>query len=433
MAARLAAAGLVTAALICLGTPAVLADPSPSPTPNVCDQIPQSDMNSFLGRLGCNLGPGVKQAVGGAAGQIGQAAVGAAETDFNAWVANGAAWMIQNVAQVATGTSTTPNLDPAQAASFALVYGRVVGVALSLSVLLALIGIIEATLTRRPGGLHRVVSGMAVSGIGLGAVPVGTGVLLRITDDLSGYVGVQSHEVATALSGLIEALTQPGTAGQASPVLALAALGLMVGGALLWLEMAVRASLIYVFLGVAPLACAAVQWPRLEGVLRQVLFGGLALILSKLVVVIVLAVGFAVLPAGGGLLGLLGGMFIILIAALMPFATARVLPLAADEMALSHQGRIRSWAVSSVGTSTRLVSSLSGVSSAGQVRAVRPMSASGQRPGPSDAGRAQGGPRPQGLTSRPGAVPSSDPGRTPPRPMGARPGRRPRGPEPPTR
>jgi hypothetical protein len=430
---RAAAVIVLAAALVCLGTATVLADPSPSPspTPNVCGQIPQSDLSGFVARVSCNLAPSVGQAISGAAGQVGQAAAGAAEIDLNSWLANGAAWMVQTDAQLIVGSSTTPNLDPSQAASFALVYGRVVGVALSLSVLLVLIGIIEATLTQRPGALRRVVAGMAVSGIGLGAVPVGTAVLVRITDDLSGYVAGQAQGIATGLSAVVKVLLQTPVAGDA--VFALVAVGLMAGGALLWLEMVVRASLIYVFLGVAPLACAAAQWPRLEGVLRQVLFGGLALILSKLVVVIVLAVGFAVLPAGGGLQGLLSGMFIVLIAALMPFATARVLPLAAEELSLSHQGRIRGWAMSSVGTTARIVSAASGVGTASAATAIQPRDSTGRRAAPGASGSADAAQPTRSDSARLPAA-ATDAGSSssaPPRPVGPPPRRRPHGPEPP--
>src|SRR4029077_16645240 len=79
------------------------------------------------------------------------------------------------------------------------------------------------------------------------------------------------------------------------------------------------------------------------------------LILSKLVIAIALAVGFAVLAGGSGLQSLLGGMFIILIAALTPFATARVLPLAAEELSSSLQGRLRGWMVSGAGATAQLV------------------------------------------------------------------------------
>lgn len=426
MGARFAAAAIVATALVCLGSSGVLADPVPSPTSNLCDQVDATDSASFLARLGCDLGPGVQRAVGDAAGQVAEAAAGAAEVDLNTWLANGAAWMIQSVAQIVVGNSTTPDLNPAQAASFAQVYGRVVGVALSLSVLLVLIGIIEATLTRRPGGLRRVVAGMAVSGIGLGAVPVGTAVLVRITDDLSAYVGGQAEGVATGLGQMVAVLVRQPTMASGDAAFALVAVGLIGGGALLWLEMVVRASLIYVFVGVAPLACAAAQWPRLESVLRQVLFGGVALIVSKLVVVIVLVLGFAVLPAGGGLTGLLGGTFIVLIAALMPFATAKVLPLAAEEMALNHQGRLRGWAASSVSTTSRLVSSLSGFGSAGQVRSFRPVGTSGRSLSPQPP-TATGGRVPHGYGSGLSAAGHDTP---PPRPVGPRPRRTPGTPEP---
>ncbi len=91
------------------------------------------------------------------------------------------------------------------------------------------------------------------------------------------------------------------------------------------------------------------------------LFAGLALILSKLVIVVALAVGFAVLVQGQGLAGLVGGAFLVLIAALMPFATARVLPLAAEELSALHQGRIRHWGLVAVGTAQQVVAAAVGM------------------------------------------------------------------------
>jgi type IV secretion system protein TrbL len=467
MALKRVAAALVLTAGVAWATSSVAlaVAPSPSPTPQVCDQLPVIDQTGFAARAGCELGRAAVQAAGGAASQIGQAAAGAAESDFTSWLANGAAWVVQGVTQEVIGNSTTPSLAPAQAGVFAEVYGRVVGVALSLSVLLVLIGIIEATLTQRPGALRRVVAGIAASGIGLGAIPVGTAILVRITDDLSTYVTAgPSQEVAAMLRSMVRMLAQSNP-GDGAAMFAVTAVGLMLGGSLLWLELVIRASLIYVFLGVAPLACAAVQWPRLEGVLRQVLFGGLALILSKLVIAIVLAVGFAVLSDVNGLQALIAGMFILLIAALMPFATARILPIAAEEMALSHQGRLRGLVAAGVGTTARVVMAVgSGGLSAARgggidlAPAMGQSSARGSGSGPSgppadSGGGPGGGPRPVGPgPGRPGAArrvasaasssgssassattpeASSSGRQNPARPQVAQPRRRPRGPEPP--
>ncbi len=413
---RLAAAVAIAAWATMLIWPATLAatapSPSATPTPDpqqTCQSIPPLDA---VGRVSCDVvrgGPAgpvrdVQQSASQAAGQAGQVAANAAEIDLTRWLANGAAWVVQGVTQMVVGNSTTPALDPAQVGVFTQVYGRVLGVALSLSVLLVLIGVIEATLTQRPGGYRRVVTGIAVAGIGLGAVPAATAILVRITDDLSSYVAAgQSHEVAQGLSAVVHLLSQTNPS-EGAAAFALTALGLMVGGALLWLELVTRASLIYLFLAVVPLACAAVQWPRLEGVLRQVLFGGLALILSKLVIAIALAVGFAVLSLDNGLQSLLGGMFILLIAALSPFATARVLPLAAEELSLSHQTRLRGWALTGVGTTANVVAAIHAGSarSAAGVGLAPAMGSSGGRgtqTGPSGAGPAAGARGP----GRPGA------------------------------
>jgi hypothetical protein len=459
---RLAAAVAIAAWATLLIWPAALAatTPSPSATPTpdpqqACQSIPPLDP---IGRISCDVvtgGPGgpardIQQSASQAAGQAGQAAADAAETALTRWLANGAAWVVQGVTQMVVGNSTTPSLDPAQAGMFTQVYGRVVGVALSLSVLLVLVGIIEATLTQRPGGYRRVVTGIAVAGIGVGAVPAATAILVRITDDLSSYVAAgQSQEVAQGLSAVVHLLLQTNPA-EGAAAFALTALGLMVGGALLWLELVTRESLIYLFLGVVPLACAAVQWPRLEGVLRQVLFGGLALILSKLVIVIALAVGFAILSLDSGLQSLLGGMFILLIASLAPFATARVLPLAAEELSLSHQTRLRGWAMTGVGTTASIVAAIRAGSSkpAAGVRLASAMGSSGgggTQPGSSGAGG--GGPRRPGSGGPSARTPGSSrnaqaaagggPAASaaashtpPPRQPRAR-GGRPRGPEPP--
>jgi len=404
---RLAATAAISALATLLVWPAALADPSPGPSPTpdslkVCQSISQGN---YAARLSCDVvtggpgGPGrdIEQSASQAVTQAGQSAADAAETALTRWLANGAAWVVQGVTQMVVGNSTTPSLDPTRAVMFSQVYGRVVGVALSLSILLVLIGVIEATLTQRPGGYRRVVTGIAVAGIGLGAVPVGTAILLRITDDLSSYVAAApSQEVAQGLKAVIQLLQQTNPA-EGAAAFAFTALGLMIGGALLWLELVTRESLIYLFLGIAPLACAAVQWPRLEGVLRQVLFGGLALILSKLVIAIALAVGFAVLSLDTGLQSLLGGMFILLIASLAPFATARVLPLAAEELSLSHQTRLRGWAASAVGTTATIVAAVrTGSTSAGGVGiGLAPAMGSSRgwdsRPGPSGSGPAAGG------------------------------------------
>jgi hypothetical protein len=351
-----------------LAAPAGLAA---APQPQACQGLDPGNPAGFAGRTGCDVAAGgaggvahdaAQATAAGASPQPSQTASpdAASETAFTTWLANGAVWIVQSLRTKVLGPASTPGLNPAQAAAFTHVYGRVVGVALSISVLLILLGIIDATLTRRPGALRRVVVGIAVAGIGLGAVPAATAILVRIVDDLSAYVaGDETQMVAQGLQNLVTVLQQTNPATGAA-AFALAALGVMLGGALLWLELMTRENLIYLFLGVVPLACAAVQWPRLEAVLRTVLFAGLALILSKLLIAIALAVGFAVLAQGTGLENLLGGMFVLVVAALLPFAAARALPIAADELSAGYRGRLGGGPVGGVGTTARVVAAVAG-------------------------------------------------------------------------
>ncbi|TMC03742.1 MAG: hypothetical protein E6J41_26445 [Chloroflexi bacterium] len=195
---------------------------------------------------------------------------------------------------------------------------------------------------------------------------------------------------------------------------------MLAGGTVLWLELLTRESLVFLFLGVAPLACAAVQWPRLEGVLRQVLFAGLALILSKLVIAVALSVGFALMTTSAtGLETLLAGMFVLLLAATTPFTLARVLPLAAEELSHGHQGRMRGTAVAVAASTTRAITGIAtgavtgglvptGMGAAQTAASAAP-AGSGRRPRPEQSGP---GPSAQIVTSAEsaqGPVPAAEP------------------------
>jgi hypothetical protein len=377
--------------------PAIVSVPVPSPAPSSqdpiqrCQQLGANDPVGIVARLGCDTVAGgatgpvrdVATGAGQAAQQAAQSVVEGAESNFDSWLADGAAWMAQAVLNKVTGSSNTPVLNPDQASAFARVYGRVVGVALMLSVLLVLIGVIEAVLTQRPGGLRRVVIGIAVSGIGMGVVPVGTSVLLGVVDELSRYVvSGQGQAIAQGLQTTIHLLRTFDATQTGGAAFAWTAFGVLLGGTVLWLELITREALVYLFLAVVPLACAAVQWPRLEGVLRQVLFGGLALILSKLVIAIALAVGFAVMATTGtGLEILLAGMFVLMLAAFSPFTLARVLPMAAEELSHAAQGRMRATMVGGQGTASRMVTAIAtGVTGAGiggSLAVARPMGRTG--------------------------------------------------------
>jgi len=201
----------------------------------------------------------------------------------------------------------------------------------------------------RCGGMIRRIAGnlpAAVAGMVVTSAVVGR--LLALTDALSDAVLVNTdNQSLHFLSGFGKTITT-GPGGFAAVVLGLLA---VVGGLLLWIELIVRASLVYVLVAISPLGFAATLWPSAKGILRKSIELLLAVILSKLVICITLAIGVAALsgagtagPAGAGfasgagasLGALLVGTVLLGIAAFSPFIVLKLVPVA--EAAVVAQG-----------------------------------------------------------------------------------------------
>ena len=123
----------------------------------------------------------------------------------------------------------------------------------------------------------------------------------------------------------------------------------VLGAFLLWVELLVRASLLYVLLALSPLAYAAFVWPTARRVLHRLAELVVALVLSKVVIAITLAVASsalasspssATIPGDEAKLGtLLVGTIMFLLASFAPFLILRLFPLveaAAVARGISH-------------------------------------------------------------------------------------------------
>lgn len=161
--------------------------------------------------------------------------------------------------------------------------------------------------------------------------------LLNLTDAAAAMV----YGADTA--GLLLASLGPQLGGPGA--LKAALLGLFLLAAfLLWVELVIRSSLIYLLVAFAPLLLAARVWPAARAAWQKSLEVGLALIFSKFA--IALALGLGVAAGRGGppgetdLSGLLTRAALLLIAAFTPFALLRLMP--AVEAAVGAQGIGRS-------------------------------------------------------------------------------------------
>ena len=126
----------------------------------------------------------------------------------------------------------------------------------------------------------------------------------------------------------------------------------VLAGLLLWVELVLRAAAIYVAVLFLPLALAAFIWPVTAHWSRRLAETLAALVLSKFVVVAVLALGFYAFQSGalgqsvGG--GLVPGASLLLLAAFAPYVLLRLVPLA-EAGALAHMEGVSRRAVGMTG------------------------------------------------------------------------------------
>ncbi len=320
------------------------------------------------------------------AGIIGEAIDGAGGWAFGK-VADGiAGWVLGAVSYFVEGaidflrTSARPDVESAWFAGPGSPYATVRNIAGVLLAGFVFLGLIQGLLHGDGAGMVRRMAGnlpLAVAGMVVTTAVAGR--LLDLTDAMSDAVLASSDEqVLHFLSGFGAAVIV-GTKGFAAVVIGLVA---VVAALLLWVELIIRASLVYLLVAISPLGFAATLWPAARGFLRKTIEILVAVILSKFVICVALAVGTAALAgvgtagpsdvsaaegtgavAGASVGSLMVGAVLLGLAAFAPFVIVKLIPVA--EAALVAQGVSRSPARAaqtglSSYSSMRMVSRLSG-------------------------------------------------------------------------
>ncbi len=199
-------------------------------------------------------------------------------------------------------------------------------------------GMLRATLVEVPVTIGATVALVAVTQLLLGLVDGASTMVLSGVPEALGHFFEGFGNAANIASG--------GLAG----ILMVAVF--LLGGILVWIELVVRSSLIYLLMAAAPFTLAARVWPAARGAWRRLAELGLALIVSKFAIALALGLGAAALAGGGPTSGDLGtqtgmdlgamltGASLMLLAAFTPFIVLRLLPIV--EGAVIAQGISRS-------------------------------------------------------------------------------------------
>ncbi|MBV9473434.1 MAG: hypothetical protein JO206_10730 [Solirubrobacterales bacterium] len=278
----------------------------------------------------------VSSAGSAAAAAVGLAAVGA-------WVLTGAKFALEQTGKV-LGKTTSPQL---RSTWFSSAYWRMAAIAAVLTLPFLFAAAIQALVRSDIGLLLRAALGylpLALIAVGI-AAPL-TMMLLAVTDQLSAVAAATGGQAGThflARAGIAVGVL---SFFRGSPFLAFLVGLLAASGAIvLWLELLMREAAVYIVVLMLPLAFAALVWPARRVWAIRVTELLIALILSKFVIVAVLALGAAALGQGGpgGVTGAMAGAVLVLLGAFAPWALLRLLPLA--ELASGAAGALRgeSW------------------------------------------------------------------------------------------
>jgi type IV secretion system protein TrbL len=245
--------------------------------------------------MGCSLtNPGacLSDLAGRAASSIADSAFNAIAKDFGKAAGSAVDWLWNQISS-ATAISLTGS-------AFTKDIAIVTAIAVTLATGLFLIQLMASVLRRDGAGLARAGKGLLVAFLGSVAAIAITGILLAAVDALSaGVVQAATGESVQQMGSSI--LTATSITAIANPaaelLLALIVLGAVV---VVWAAMMIRKLLIIVAAVFAPLAFAGATSDLTTSWVRKWIETMVALVVSKLILVIIFMIGLGVLTSGLG-------------------------------------------------------------------------------------------------------------------------------------
>lgn len=207
-------------------------------------------------------------------------------------VGNAAEWMFKGVWQLFNSTTLVNVTEP----NYLKVYDVLFGVAIFLMLLFFSLQLITGLIHRDPGALQRAAIGLAKSVLGSFLVVTVTGLALEITDELCvGIIQASGNTLAemggkiAALAAGIGAISVSAPGAGAVIIIFLGCLAI-TGAAIVWFSLLIRKSLLLVAVVLAPFALSGQSWDAARGWFSRWASFVVALIVSKLVVVVIFLV-----------------------------------------------------------------------------------------------------------------------------------------------
>ena len=226
---------------------------------------------------------------------------------------------------------------------FTELYNIIFGIAVFVMLIFFLVQLIGATIRREPAALSRAVVGLGKGILGsfvaLGLLATALEITDRLCLGLMSAAGTNVEEMGGRISALTAGLALSSAGGPAMPILVVIALaGLLIAASfIVWISLLVRKSLLLVAVVLAPIAFAGATWDATRGWAAR--WGGfvLALIASKLVVVVVflLATAQVAAPISADLQSFadpMAGIVLMMVAGFAPYLTYKFISFMGFDM-----------------------------------------------------------------------------------------------------
>jgi hypothetical protein len=212
------------------------------------------------------------------------------------WLAQGvgaaAEWMFTGVWQLFDSTTRLDVTDP----NYLQVYDVLFGVAIFVMLLFFCLQLTTGMIRRDPSALPRAALGLAKSVLGSFLIITLTGLALQITDELCVGIIQATGTTLEEMGGKIAALAAGiGAISLAAPgagaviIIFLGSLAI-TGAAIVWFSLLIRKALLLVAVVLAPVALSGQAWDAARGWFSKWASFVLALIVSKLIMVVVFLV-----------------------------------------------------------------------------------------------------------------------------------------------
>lgn len=272
----------------------------------------------------------------------GEAAATLVSAPFD-WLASAmggaAGWVFEQVWTIFDTTTLVDVTSP----GYVHVYALIFGVACFIMLTFFMFQLVTALVKHEPGGLGRAVTGLAKSVLGSVVALTITGLALQATDQLcTGIVAATGQTMAdmggriALLAGGLTAITLVAPGAGAILVIFLAGLAI-TSAVVVWFSLLIRKALLLVAIVMAPFALAGESWDVTKGWFGKWASFVIAMILSKLVLVVTLLVAITqtASPLAPDLQSIsepIAGVALMMIAAFAPYMTYKLISFIGFDM-----------------------------------------------------------------------------------------------------